>query len=254
MHLSPQIVAIIESMKKQRLDKYIADGLAITRKEARGLIYQGHVTINGIGATMIDYPVSSTDTIACKGETIACINGYRYYILNKPKGYITADRDTCHKTVMDLLPPQFRKAGIMPVGRLDMDTTGLLLFTNHGALTYRLLSPKREIKKIYAAKLDRPITPEDVRQFAVGLDLGDFVTKPARLYASDISPNHACVELTEGKYHQVKRMFEAAGALVLELHRQCFGPLSIDMEIGTYRELRDDEVRSLFASCNLTEE
>lgn len=238
-------------MKKIRIDKYVADSLGLSRKQARKIIYQSQISINGNVVKDIDFQVGGTDKVEHNGNKIEDATQYSFYILNKPKGYITADFDTRHKTVMDLLPASFQKAKIMPVGRLDLDTTGLLLLTNHGTLAHRLLSPKRFIIKTYVAKLDRAIVDSDIQRFAEGLDLNDFVSKPAKLYTSSISNMHAVVELSEGKFHQVKRMFSAVGIQVQELHRSHFATLSLDIEVGQYRKLSDDEVKELFALCQL---
>lgn len=250
----PHIVDITEKMKKIRLDKLIADKLGISRKQSRVLIYTSQVLVNGKIEIHIDAQVSQQDNVVCQGNTIEFSEGFVYYILHKPEGYITADKDKFHKTVMELLPVYFSKEKIMPVGRLDIDTTGLLLFTNHGALAYRLLSPKRKICKTYIAKIDRKITQEDIDAFAKGLDLGDFTSQPAELAMLDVSQNLVSVTLHEGKFHQVKRMFEAVSASVLTLHRQSFGPLQLDIPVGAYKQCSQEEVQSLFTACAMKEE
>ena len=169
----------------------------------------------------------------------------RHVMLYKPAGILTAARDAKQPTVMDLLPPVYRSIGCMPVGRLDKDTTGLLLLTCDGELNHRLLSPGRHVEKRYRAVTDGTLTQEDAEAFAAGMDLGDFTAQPARL--TILGPSLAEVVIAEGKFHQVKRMFEAVGKEVLELHRSAFGPLELDPALveGQWRELTAEEEKAL---------
>lgn len=241
-------------MKKLRLDKFIADTLNLSRKQARIAIYKGLVKVDGKVVINADTLLTGKELVLFEESLIQAFPKYEYYILHKPKGYICAESDKKHKTVMDILPDRFKKAGIMPVGRLDIDTTGLLFFTNYGRLAHRLLSPKREIEKTYIARLDREITEADILYFSRGMDLGDFITKPAILRKSKSSPYHAEVILSEGKFHQVKRMFSKIGAEVLELHRIKFSILDLDIPLGEYRSLSKEESNTLLLLCNLDEE
>ena len=166
-------------------------------------------------------------------------------MLYKPAGLLTAARDAKQPTVMDLLPPVYRGIGCMPVGRLDKDTTGLLLLTTDGELNHRLLSPGRHVDKRYRAVVDGELTDKDAEVFAAGMDLGDFTAQPAKL--TILNPSLAEVVISEGKFHQVKRMFAAAGHEVLQLHRSAFGPLELDpaLQEGQWRELKPEELEAL---------
>ena len=161
--------------------------------------------------------------------------------------------DRKQKTVMDLLPPVYASLGCMPVGRLDRDTTGVLFFTTDGELNHRLLSPARHVDKVYRATVDLELTEADVLQFARGLDLGDFRAEPAELVIE--SPHTGLLTIHEGKFHQVKRMFEAVGKTVTQLDRRAFGPLSLetirDLAPGTYRELTDEEARAMYLAAGM---
>lgn len=241
-------------MKKQRLDKFIADTLNLSRKQARIAIYKGQVKVDSKVVINIDTLLMGKENIFFEDKLLQALPKFEYYILHKPKGYICAESDKRHKTVMDILPDRFKKAEIMPVGRLDIDTTGLLFFTNNGILAHRLLSPKWDVLKKYLALLNREINANDKQQFQNGLDLGNFISKPAVLQNSDLSPYHAVVLLSEGKFHQVKRMFAKVGAEVLELHRSAFSVLELDIALGEYRPLRKEEISALHSICHLEEE
>ena len=179
-----------------------------------------------------------------------------HLMLHKPQGILTAARDKKAATVMDLLPPKCQTLGCMPVGRLDKDTTGLLLFTTDGELAHRLLSPKRHVDKTYWARVDGSLDEADVEAFASGLNLGDFIAQPGRLEILSSSSEEAQARVTvqEGKFHQIKRMFEARGRQVTQLHRETFGPLLLDERLapGQYRELTDLEAAQLYAAAEET--
>ncbi|NMD37724.1 MAG: rRNA pseudouridine synthase [Christensenellaceae bacterium] len=239
-------------MKNSRLDKFIADNLNITRKQARSLICKGNITVNETIITNSNYQVTlNEDRVYFNSELLIAKPKFQYFLFNKPKGYITASKDRAHNTVVDLLPSYFIKDKIMPVGRLDKDTTGLLLFTNDGELAHRLISPKRAIYKTYIAKIDKLINEEDILTFKNGVELSDFKALPAELKTSEIGEYYAQVKICEGKFHQVKRMFAAIGANVEELDRISFGPLIKDIPIGTIRELTSVEVKELYSICNM---
>lgn len=243
------IVGISEKMKDLRLDKFLADRLGCTRKESRILISTGNIFVNGIVNKDVGYKINSSDEVIHNGKKIDYGNKYYYFMINKPEDCVTATADNIHKTIFDLLPPSFVKLKIMPVGRLDIDTVGLLLFTNDGKLAYRLLSPKREVYKTYMAKTDKILNGNELKKFKYGIDIGDIVTKPARIVYME--NNTYKLEICEGKFHQVKRMFEAVGANVIELKRTTFGPLHLDIPVGKYRELTLDEINNLYECCNL---
>lgn len=230
-----------------RLDKYLCLNGFGTRTEVRKLVKQGIVTVDGETARdqgMQIRPGESAVVVA--GEAVA-YQEHVYIMLNKPEGVVSATGDRWHETVLDLLEGAFRGRDLFPVGRLDRDTTGLLLLTDDGALAHALLSPRKHVEKTYEALLDAPADGADVEAFAQGLQLDDFAAMPARL--EPLGGNRAEVTLTEGKFHQVKRMFEARGKTVLTLHRRSMGPLTLDEELapGRWRELTEEEAACLKA-------
>lgn len=230
---------------KMRLDRWLATVSAGSRSEVKQWIRDGQAAVNG---QIISDPARSFETeedrLTLNGKTL---DGRvtRHVMLYKPAGILTAARDAKQPTVMDLLPPVYRSIGCMPVGRLDKDTTGLLLLTTDGELNHRLLSPGRHVDKRYRAIVDGTLEEKYVEAFAAGMDLGDFTAQPAQL--TILGPSLAEVVISEGKFHQVKRMFEATGHEVLQLHRRSFGPLELDPALaeGTWRELTAEEEKAL---------
>ncbi len=230
---------------KMRLDRWLATVSAGSRSEVRQWIRGGQAAVNG--RVILDPALSfetEKDSLSLNGKAL---DGRvtRHVMLYKPAGILTAARDAKQPTVMDLLPPVYRSIGCMPVGRLDKDTTGLLLLTCDGELNHRLLSPGRHVEKRYRAVTDGTLTQEDAEAFAAGMDLGDFTAQPAQL--TILGASLAEVVIAEGKFHQVKRMFEAVGKEVLELHRCAFGPLELDPALaeGQWRELTAEEEKAL---------
>ncbi|MBQ4637141.1 MAG: pseudouridine synthase, partial [Clostridia bacterium] len=175
-------------------------------------------------------------------------------MMNKKAGVLTAARDKNAPTVMDELPQAALRRGISPVGRLDKDVTGLLLFTTNGELNHRLTSPKRNVEKRYIAKVDGVLSQNDIKLFEEGLDLGDFIAKPGKL--SILEPNVGQVIVTEGKFHQVKRMFEKVGKPVLELKRVETAGVLLDESLlpGQFRPLTQDEISLLKKACQMEDE
>ncbi len=172
-----------------------------------------------------------------------------YLMMNKPAGYVSAVSDRYHDTVVDLLPEWCRKRNVVPIGRLDKDTTGLLLFSDDGAFNHFLTSPKHHVKKIYHAQIDKPITVDDVHDFANGMRFKEFISEPAQLTHTKSFYNNeyaALVTLYEGKFHQVKRMFAKCGINVLSLERIAIGDIVLpeDMDLGEIRELKLEEVKT----------
>ena len=194
-------------------------------------------------------PAAAIITVA--GETISLCR-FTYVMLHKPAGVLTATEDRKQPTVLDLLPPELRRIGLAPVGRLDKDTEGLLLLTNDGELAHRLLSPKYHVDKRYLARVDGELSAADTEAFARGMTLGDGLEcLPAGL---EVLPDRVCiVTLREGKFHQVKRMLAARGAPVLYLKRLSMGPLTLDdsLAAGAYRLLRAEEILALYRACGL---
>lgn len=224
-----------------RLDKYLAEMGAGTRKEVRKMIRDGRVSINGQKENDPGRKVMEGEEVCADGAPVV-YEKYVYYMLHKPAGVISATEDAREQTVLDLIDEKKRK-GLFPVGRLDRDTEGLLLITNDGELAHRLLSPKRHVDKVYFARLDGPVGEEEKKLFAQGLKVDDTLTAlPAELEILD-GKNEVRVTVREGKYHQVKRMFQAVGREVLYLKRLSMGPLVLDEQLpaGAYRRLTGEE-------------
>ena len=235
-----------------RLDKLIAEQAAVPRKEATRLIRIGKVAADG---RVVRDPATKVDptaqTIALSGQPLT-YREHLYLMLHKPAGLLCVSRDPKAPTVLDLVPPALRRRGLFPAGRLDKDTTGLVLLTDDGDWAHRLTSPKKEIYKVYRARLDAPVTPEMIRAFAEGTALPDGTPcRPARLTVLEPGERPLTeIAICEGKYHQVKRMFGAHGCGVLSLHRCSIGGLKLDEHLpeGGCRELTDDEKTAVFSS------
>ncbi len=221
----------------ERLDKFLCDSGAGTRSQVRALLKSRRVTVDGVpaldGAQKID---PDRQEICLDGERMGGKTAL-LVMLNKPAGYVTATEDPRDPTVMELLPPELRSRGLKPVGRLDKDTEGLLLFTNDGGLLHRLISPKKQVWKVYYARHRGQAGPEDVRAFAEGLTLGDGTRcLPARL--EPLGPGESLISVCEGRYHQVRRMMAARGMTVEYLERRQEGAWTLDgLERGQVRVL-----------------
>lgn len=231
-----------------RLDKYLAQSGERSRSEATRMIRAGSVTVNGQIVRDPAAKVAPGDSVLLRGESVED-SALQYYLLYKPAGVLTAARDSRAQTVMDLLPPALSRRKVLPVGRLDKDTTGLLVLTNDGALAHALLDPKRHVWKRYIALVEGRLTEDDIRAFSQGIPLSDFVAQPAalRILRADEEQSEAEVEVREGKFHQVKRMFAARGHEVLSLHRAAFGPLTLpdSMRPGDFARLSDEQIQLL---------
>ena len=234
------------TLSQERLDKILASTGRWSRREAKALIREGRVLVDGILALS---PEEKTDpdcaAITIDGEALK-YRRFTYLLLHKPAGLLSATEDDRQGTVLDLLPPELRRIGLFPVGRLDKDTEGLLLLTNDGALAHALLSPKNHVDKVYYACLSAPADAEDVAVFAAGLPLSDFTCLPAVLEITK-DPCQVFVTLHEGKFHQIKRMFLSRGKTVLYLRRVAMGPLQLEdsMGKGEYRYLSEQEITKL---------
>ncbi len=236
----------------ERLDKLLAGTGKWSRREVKALVRQGLVRVDGrLAASAEDKLDPAAAIITVAGETVA-LHRFTYVMLHKPAGVLTATEDRKQPTVLDLLPPELRRIGLAPVGRLDKDTEGLLLLTNDGELAHRLLSPKYHVDKRYLARVDGELSAADTEAFARGMTLGDGLEcLPAGL---EVLPDRVCiVTLREGKFHQVKRMLAARGAPVLYLKRLSMGPLTLDdsLAAGAYRLLRAEEISALYRVCGL---
>lgn len=224
-----------------RLDKFLSHMGYGTRNEVKNIIKNGWVTIEGKTIKKADFQVKEDQTVYVDDVPVSYVR-YEYYILNKPAGYVSAKEDTLHPTVMELIPSI--RNDLYPVGRLDLDTEGLLLVCNDGQLTHELLSPKKHVLKKYYVEFEGTLPENAVEIFAQPMDLDDFVTKPAKLEV--LEPDKAYLTISEGKFHQVKRMFQNVGCEVSYLKRVCFGPLELkDLEIGQARALTSKEIELL---------
>ena len=232
-----------------RLDKFIADKQQETRSAAREHIKRGAVTVNAAVITKPDYKVNELeDTICFMGNELR-FQQFVYYMLHKPANVVTATKDAKERTVMDLMRTAAGK-NLFPVGRLDKDTEGLLLVTNDGALSHRLLSPKKHVEKTYYVECEGELTGEDIVKLEQGVDIGDDKpTLPARVAHVKRFVNTYSLELsiTEGRFHQVKRMIHAVGGNVTYLKRIAFGGLALDdtLVAGEWRLLRQEEIEQL---------
>jgi len=242
-------------MSPERIDKLLSAAGRWSRKEVKELIRQGRVRADGRTVTRPEEkldPASAVLTV--DGEPVDC-SPFVYVMLHKPAGVLSATEDRGQPTVLDLLPPELRRRGLFPVGRLDKDTTGLLLLTDDGPLAHRLLSPKRHVDKVYRARVEGRVDEADVRALAEGLVLGDGLhCLPAGL--EPLGDGSEClVILREGKYHQVKRMLAARGKPVTALHRLSMGPLTLDeaLKPGQWRFLTALEQAELHGFENVVE-
>lgn len=231
-----------------RLDRFLCETGFGTRSEVKSLLKKGLVTVNGNPVKKPEQKIDEkTDAVVCNGRN-ASYAKFVYIMLHKPAGVVSATEDRRERTVLELLAEGERK-DVFPAGRLDKDTEGLLLLTNDGELAHMLLSPKKHVDKTYYAKIDGEVTKEHVVRFSEGLDIGE--KKPTLPAALEIlksgDQSEIRVTLHEGKFHQVKRMFEAVGCKVTYLKRLSMGTLSLDGELkpGEYRHLTEEEVNDL---------
>ena len=221
----------------QRLDKILSDAGVATRKELRQIIRAGRVSVNGL---VIRAPEQKFDESTCEvlldGVPIRK-NAPVLLMLHKPSGYVTATEDPKERTVMELIPEEYRRLDVKPIGRLDKDTEGLLLFTNQGELAHHILSPKHEVWKTYYARHEGTAGPEDVEAFRTGITLrGDEKCLPAELIPLGVGESR--IRIREGKYHQVRRMMASRGMTVTYLRRESEGPIDLgDLPLGQTREL-----------------
>lgn len=226
-----------------RLDKYLSFCLVLSRQEVKKLIKEKLVYVNGVLVTKDDYKVDEErDKVVCDNNEVI-YKKYTYVILNKPKGYVTSTKDL-DKTVMELLPKKY--SNLSPVGRLDKDTEGLLLFTNDGMTLHNLTSPKKDINKVYYVELEKEIDESLIDVFLNGVTLDDgYMTKPAKLEILD--EKKVTLTISEGKFHQVKRMFLSVNNKVTYLKRIRFANIILDetLKLGNYRELNNEEIKNL---------
>ena len=232
-----------------RLDKYLSDlGLA-SRKELKQMIKSGRVTLNGAAAQPESRVEPDRDCVSLDGKELLW-NRFRYFMMDKPCGVLTAAEDKKQMTVVDLLPAEIKRLGLFPVGRLDKDTSGLLLLTNDGEYAHQVISPKHHVNKIYYARTEGSVTVEDEAAFHNGIILRDDLhCMPAELIR--LSDDSCLVTVQEGKYHQVRRMLASRGKPVLELRRLSIGSLRLaeDSTPGRLLELTQEQKDLVFQNA-----
>ena len=231
----------------ERLDKIISSQLGYSRKEVKELIKRKRVSVNNQLVDKSDYKINlETDKVSVDNQELT-IKKYLYLILNKPKGYVSATTDNKDRTVLDLVPQEYLHRNLFPAGRLDKDTTGLMIITDDGNFAHEILSPKKHIKKTYNVTIDIPVTLEMVDGFQKGVNLNDGECKSAKL---EITGKYtALVTLIEGRYHQIKRMFGCFKAKVIELERISMGRLTLpeNLKSGECRELTEEELKKILS-------
>ena len=237
-----------------RLDKFLVACAVGSRTEVKNFLKAGRVTVNGKKEKSAKLQIDEeTDEICFDGQKLD-YEEFVYYMMNKPKGVISATEDPNHKTVLDLLDDYARAKEVFPVGRLDIDTHGLLLLTNDGKLAHALLSPKRHVDKTYLAQINGVMTDADVETFAQGVPLKDFTCQPAKLELVSVDTEKdqslVRVSIAEGKFHQVKRMVGYCGKEVVDLQRLTMGTLTLDEDLkrGEWRRLSKEELEGLLES------
>ena len=244
-------------MSYLRLDKYLADAGYGTRSTVKEYIRKNRIIVDGIKVNKADIKIDTDKAVVCVDGRRIEYSQFEYFMLNKPDGVVSATTDSRDKTVLELIT-EYKRRDLFPVGRLDKDTEGLLLITNDGKLANNLLAPGKHVDKRYYAKVEGIVNSETVELFLSGVDIGDdTLTRPATLniVETDIKNNISMVEITitEGRYHQIKRMFEAVGMRVVYLRRLTMGPVSLDESLkpGDYRKLTEQEITMLKQEAHL---
>lgn len=231
-----------------RIDKFVSEQAAISRSDAKAMIKKGQITVNGITVKSGDMKLDpEKDSVTVGGKEIN-YRQFMYIMLNKPDGVVCATRDGLSETVLELLPPDFRRKGLFPAGRLDKDTEGFVFITDDGALAHNMLSPKKHIEKEYVVTLENPAEGHYTELFASGMIIdGDEKCLPAQLIPTEDSHVVRLI-LHEGKYHQVKRMMQAAGNSVVHLKRVRMGGIDLDPKLapGESREITEQELKKLW--------
>lgn len=234
-------------MEQIRLDKFLSNQLNISRSLVKQMLKAGRVKVNGATVKQGEKKIDPQDCQVLVDGQAVNYNKYVYIMLNKPKGILSASNDKNRKTVIDLVPENMKRQGLFPVGRLDKDTTGLLIITDDGDYAHKIISPKNKTGKVYLVDLDGDIDKKLIDEFKQGVTLADgTVCRPANLEIID--NKKAKLTLFDGKYHQVKRMFGVYGLGVVELHRESIGDLSIpkDLKTGECRFLDDLDIKKTF--------
>jgi len=230
-------------MAMMRIDKLVSQYGFGSRKEVKAILKQGVITVDGAVVTNPQSRVDPDAQAIYVGDVLIEYEKYVYVMMNKPDGVISASYDEEDETVCDLLDEAHQWFDLFPVGRLDKDTTGLIILTNDGGFAHRALSPKKHVEKIYHARLDNDFGDKEIKAFATGITLDDgYKTMPATLEI--IGDRAAKVIIREGKFHQVKRMFEALGINVISLQRMTFAGINLDEQLapGDFRRLNENEM------------
>ena len=241
--------------EQMRLDKFLVSTGEFTRTTAKAAVRAGRISVDGIVATRPEAKVDTAlNCVSLDGEEIS-YKKFFYIMLNKPAGYLSATEDKRDKTVLDLLPQKYQKIGLFPAGRLDKDAEGFLLLTNDGALAHALMSPRHHVEKVYEATVDAPLDDDDITAFRDGVTIdGDYVCMPARLEIPEgFERRLGRVAVMEGRFHQVKKMFLARNKCVIYLKRISIANVKLDfsLQTGSFRELTDDEVSTLYSEAGL---
>lgn len=224
-----------------RLDKLLCECGKASRSEAGKLIRLGKVSVNGVVVKKADFKVDEYSDKITLGGFDVCYKKFTYIMLNKPEGYVSATLDPNEKTVLDLVSDEDRKKGLFPCGRLDKGTLGLVILTNDGDGAHFVLSPKHHVKKVYRFECISPLSEDDIKALEKGVDIGGYFTKPCTVKMEE--SQRGTITLTEGKYHQIKRMLEAVNNKITYLERISFGDILLDpsLERGQWRYLTDEE-------------
>lgn len=236
-------------MKQERIDKILAGTGLYSRSEARTLVQSGVVTVDGVPVRKPEVKISRDSSVSVRGEGIETAE-FVYYMMNKPALYISAAKDEKYPAVTNLLPRHLQNRGLFPVGRLDVDVTGLLILTDDGAFAHRVTAPKSEIPKTYEVWIDGKLRPQDVDELADGVTLDNgTVYKPAKLVIDPADPSHAWITVTEGKFHEVKNLLSWCGCPVVKMRRLSIGGVQLDdaLREGEFRPMTEAEAMSCFA-------
>lgn len=224
-----------------RLDKFFSELKIFSRREITNELKKGFIKVNDVVIKKADFKINENKDVVKYKDEVVVYKKYIYLMLNKPQGYISATDDLTQKTVLDLIPENLRKFELFPVGRLDKDTTGLVILTNDGPSAHNALSPKHHVEKKYYFKTADPYSENDVISIEKGITLADeYTTKPCKIEKIDDFSGY--ITLTEGKYHEIKRLFGARKNKIIKLQRISFSKIMLgDLELGKYRHLTDEE-------------
>ncbi|HPP51171.1 MAG TPA: pseudouridine synthase [Spirochaetota bacterium] len=238
---------------KIRINKYLSLCGLGSRRKTEEIIKKGQIYVNGLPMTDLSYQVDiNNDIVMYRGQVLLPVQAYHYLILNKPKGYLTTTKDERNRpTVLQLIPQHYIEQGTFPVGRLDKDTEGLLLFTNDGDLAYKLTHPRFKVPKTYQVTLDRPLRDDHKMAIEHGIELYGTQTLPATIVPINDEWTIVTITITEGKKRQVRMMFSMLGYEVISLIRIKYGPITLgNLPVGKYRVLSKQEIEKLKSAVN----